>query len=1515
MPDSDHIEVHDSQVAEGNTKALKKLRKSSGEEAGFETVNFLMAIAINDYQYENKLINCINDAEAFVNLLTEEYDFEPENVRFVCSGKVSDSFQKKFEGQIIGPANEEVIMNELLAMGERMIDLQKEESEEGKASKKKIKANFILYYSGHGYYNEKWDMGYWIPFDAKQDDYAKYIPNSMIGHYLGRFPTHHTFLVSDSCFSGSMFRTGPTKSVEEVTEKKPSRWGLSAGGYELVSDGSGKHSPFAEILLAELGKAKTIGVQDLCLKVRSEVHYDTKKGQTPRGERLFVEGDEGGEFVFRKKKDPQKYFEAGKVLLDLAEFRPEYERYQSAAKQFSEAYRLAKKEDDIANFSVWQAKALCAAGDLELAISVLEEAQANLIDPDSHQDLQLFYGVIRFLQIEDNNTKDEKTKSKKGVKNVLNSLNEKLIDKSSFPLFQAMWEGLEDENKFGAIYQTVAFIYGRIRNYSKQELKILHQNCEILEASLSPAEKLILAKRFSMYNSPEHAVGFYEDFFDLEEEGLGKYLEEVNLAPWQGQFDLAINHIKLGQTEKAEICLTKSSTLAKEENSPIARSLETIHTKVLENEPAHLQKIQKRFNNNKAIIIGINDYKGVKASLKTPMNDAKKLSEVLIEHQGFQKENVIQLLNPTKAEIIKTLEKLKKEEKGPKDRLLFFFAGHGISGEIGGEGPAGFLLPSDVKFEKRGIDLSENESLLSMDAVFESLDEINAHHTLLILDCCFAGSFRRVSPTRNVFGLGYQRVSEKQFDRYINRKAWEVLTSTKADQRASDSFLREDNTNDEHSPFARALIDALCGQGNDIVKPVDGSPKDGVITSSELFLYIRDQLDLYVQSMRRGERTFTRNYKSRDVEEEFFVHFIAQTPELFPLEKHQGGAFVFFNPTYIETDAVHRAFLKDIERKLDKFIKSGNETVRLDLGVAHELLGNRSKAIEELEIVESQNNKRVHYVLGRVLLEKKMSVGGTRRRNSGESENSENEEITWEKVVDHLTKATQSDPDNPAAHYYLGQAIRELVKEDSYKRAVSIYEKYLQAGAPIGYLQEVEEFLDSQDPKSKKAAAIKLAVSKGQESLKTGRLRDAIHAFQEAVQLGDIHSYYYLGKAFDGMRNHLQAVNNYQLAIRAGVKEPDLDTRFGSAVTALFSDQELIRKGYDALSKGEENKSKQKKLSQIEFSLTKLKHYQRGSIISVAFTPDGKNLLTGAVDKTVFLWSLDGKRLDVYPFLHRDSRLGDRAISYRDIEPPSDLIRLRPEDSYSIKDNSITFSPDRKNILVSFRSTTAYLWDFYGNIIRKFENNGDLITATAFSPDGQFILTGSYDSDSLRRWNLKGEMIQVYECDTIASVTFSPDGQSILIGKDNGGVELIDNEGNNILEILYEGDIKAYGNISFSPDGKLIITDYGIHPIDLQDEAKKFKGQNSSFTSVACSPDGKYIVTGSEDNQAYLWDYQGNLIQTFKKGRNIGHDAPITSVAFSPDSKFIFTGSEDHTARLWNLKGEMLLALGSSNMR
>jgi hypothetical protein len=159
------------------------------------------------------------------------------------------------------------------------------------------------------------------------------------------------------------------------------------------------------------------------------------------------------------------------------------------------------------------------------------------------------------------------------------------------------------------------------------------------------------------------------------------------------------------------------------------------------------------------------------------------------------------------------------QEVGPDDRVLFYFAGHGIALD-GEDGPEGYLVPEDANREDRN-------SFLAMTELHDALASLPCRHLLLILDCCFAGAFRW-SSTRDLSALP-SVIHRERYERYIQDPAWQVLTSAAYDQTALDvlsgNTIGERIETAEHSPFAAALFRALEGDADLIPRGKDGQAR------------------------------------------------------------------------------------------------------------------------------------------------------------------------------------------------------------------------------------------------------------------------------------------------------------------------------------------------------------------------------------------------------------------------------------------------------------------------------------------------------------------------------------------------------------------------------------------------------------------------------------------------------------------------------------------------------------------
>jgi WD40 repeat protein len=284
-------------------------------------------------------------------------------------------------------------------------------------------------------------------------------------------------------------------------------------------------------------------------------------------------------------------------------------------------------------------------------------------------------------------------------------------------------------------------------------------------------------------------------------------------------------------------------------------------------------------------------------------------------------------------------------------------------------------------------------------------------------------------------------------------------------------------------------------------------------------------------------------------------------------------------------------------------------------------------------------------------------------------------------------------------------------------------------------------------------------------------------------------------------------------------------------------------------------------------------------VASVAFSPDGKSIVSGSWDNTIRLW---------------DAQTG---------KPIGQSLQGHKSDV-----TSVAFSPDGKQIVSGSRDKTIRLWDAQtGQLIgQPIQGHTDVVESVAFSPDGKRIVSGSWDT-TIRIWDAQtrlpiGQPLQGHT-DVVELVAFSPDGKRIASGSSDMTLRLWDTQTGQPIGKPLQRHVDWVLSVAFSPDGKLIASGSRDRTIRIwnaqtgQPIGQPLQGHTDVVESVAFSPDGKYIVSGSWDRTIRLWDAQtGQPI-----GQSLqGHKSDVTSVAFSPDGKQIVSGSRDKTIRLWD---------------
>jgi len=196
------------------------------------------------------------------------------------------------------------------------------------------------------------------------------------------------------------------------------------------------------------------------------------------------------------------------------------------------------------------------------------------------------------------------------------------------------------------------------------------------------------------------------------------------------------------------------------------------------------------------------------------------------------------------------------------------------------------------------------------------------------------------------------------------------------------------------------------------------------------------------------------------------------------------------------------------------------------------------------------------------------------------------------------------------------------------------------------------------------------------------------------------------------------------------------------------------------------------------------------------------------------------------------------------------------------------------------------------------------VTSVVFSPDGEQIVSGSFDDQYIRIWDVAtGQEIRtlMVNDNSISYLNLSPDGKYIVAAStsSSGTINIWDrNTGKELRNVL--GFINEYiMSLDISPDGKKIaalylnfsspnqeyITKIRLFDINTGKQLKTFLDYIIDISSFAFSPDGKQIITYSFNSSIKFWN-----TATGKENKSISENVDgINYISFSPDEKYIIS--------------------------
>jgi WD40 repeat protein/serine/threonine protein kinase len=277
-------------------------------------------------------------------------------------------------------------------------------------------------------------------------------------------------------------------------------------------------------------------------------------------------------------------------------------------------------------------------------------------------------------------------------------------------------------------------------------------------------------------------------------------------------------------------------------------------------------------------------------------------------------------------------------------------------------------------------------------------------------------------------------------------------------------------------------------------------------------------------------------------------------------------------------------------------------------------------------------------------------------------------------------------------------------------------------------------------------------------------------------------------------------------------------------------------------------------------------------VTAVAFSNDGRRVVTGSRDRTLRVWEAGTGRLLATMKGHVD------AVS------------------------SVGFSPDGSAVYSSSLDKTVRFWDpATGREVAALPKNNVFVLAVDFSPNSELLAFS--DSDGLIKiWDMENNQgLQTLSGHTgpVYAIAFSADARMLVSAGRDQTVRLWDVAAGREIRAM-RGHTGPVNGVAISLDARMIASGGEDKAVNVWDAATgillhTLSGHTAGVTSVVFGADGRWLASGSDDKTIKIWDVPNGA----EAATLTGHLYGITRLDLSRDGRWLASAAGDNTVRLW----------------